>query len=257
MAVINLDSQTIQSLGSEINALDTTLLQGYFPELESELNAIASNVQGEELNNIINTINSQFSGVKSVFSTELPKLENFLNDQMKSYTQSEEELDAELTSVLAKMASISGTTLSSSNGSSDTTTVNNADSEDNGSGLGGKMASAGLGGAAVGAIAGGMLGSAALAGTGTSLIVTSSAAAAAKGAGIAVGSKILGTTVGGKIGAALGAVIPAPVIGPLIGAGVGIAVGAATPAILNGAGKLFEVCGTGINKAGEWLDSIF
>lgn len=106
MAVINLDSQTIESIGSEISALDTTLLQSYFPELESELSSIASNVQGDELHSIINTINSQFSGVKSSLSTELPKLETFLNEQMKSYGQSEEELDAELTSILAKMAEI-------------------------------------------------------------------------------------------------------------------------------------------------------
>ena len=106
MAVINLDSQTIQTLGAEITTLDATLVNSYFPELESELNAIASNVQGDELHSIINTINSQFSNVKASLSTELPKLETFLNDQMKSYTQTEEELDAEGTAVLAKMAEI-------------------------------------------------------------------------------------------------------------------------------------------------------
>lgn len=103
MATINLDSQTIQNLGAEITTLDAALIQGYFPELQTELSAIASNVQGDELNSIINTINSQFSNVKSALSTELPKLENFLNDQMKNYTQTEEELDAELNAVLSKM----------------------------------------------------------------------------------------------------------------------------------------------------------
>ena len=115
MAVINLDSQTIQNMGTEIASLDTALLNGYFPELESELGAIASNVQGDELHAIINTINSQFSGVKSSLSTELPKLETFLNDQMKTYQQTEEELDTELTAVLSKMENI-GTTSTDANG---------------------------------------------------------------------------------------------------------------------------------------------
>lgn len=126
MATINLDAQTIQSLNSEISSLDNSLLNSYLPELESELNAINSNVQGDELHSIINTINSQFTSVKSSLATEFPKLESFLNEQMKSYTQTEEELDTELTAVLQKMALLSGegaknfstNTNSDSNGSS-------------------------------------------------------------------------------------------------------------------------------------------
>jgi len=108
MSVINLDSQVVKTIGSEIATLDTTLLQGYFPKLESELAAIASNVKGEELHAILNTLNSQFSSVKADLSVALPKLENFLEEQVTSYTQNEEELDSELTPVVAKMNNIIG-----------------------------------------------------------------------------------------------------------------------------------------------------
>lgn len=109
MAVISLDTQQIQTLSSEISSLDTTMLENYLPQLESELNAIYANVQGEELHSIINTINSQFSNVKTNLSAELPKLEAFLEEQIKSYTMTEQELDAELSNVLNKMAAIAGT----------------------------------------------------------------------------------------------------------------------------------------------------
>lgn len=115
MSVINLDSQVVKTIGSEIATLDTTLLQSYFPELESELSTIASNVKGEELHAILNTLNSQFSSVKAELSIALPKLENFLEEQVTSYTQTEEELDGELSSVLSKMGSIAGTTIVSTN----------------------------------------------------------------------------------------------------------------------------------------------
>lgn len=113
MSVINLDSQVVKTIGSEIATLDTTLLQSYFPELESELSTIASNVKGDELHAILNTLNSQFSGVKADLSVALPKLENFLEEQVTSYTQTEEELDSELTSVVAKMNNIIGDTTTS------------------------------------------------------------------------------------------------------------------------------------------------
>lgn len=108
MATINLDTQVIQNINSEISSLDTSLLNNYLPELETELNSINSNGQGDELHSIINTINQQFASVKSELSTALPKLENFLESQMTSYGQTEEELDAELTAVLQKMALLSG-----------------------------------------------------------------------------------------------------------------------------------------------------
>ena len=106
MSIISLDYKTIESLNDEITSLDTVLLQTYFPNLADELNLIYNNVQGDEIHNIINTINSQFEGVKSSLSTEMPKLEQFLNEQMGSYVQTEEELAADLQDVLSRMSHI-------------------------------------------------------------------------------------------------------------------------------------------------------
>lgn len=108
MAAINLDSQTIQNIGTEVETLDTTLLNSYFPELESELSAIANNVQGSEVHSVLNQITAQFGTVKSDLSTMLPKLESFLGEQMTTYSTTEEELDGELKAVLQKMALIAG-----------------------------------------------------------------------------------------------------------------------------------------------------
>ena len=78
-------------------------MQNYLPELESELNLINYNVKGEEIHNIINTILSQFQGVKLILSTDLPKLEQFLEQQLKSYTHSEEVLEQAVFNVIYKM----------------------------------------------------------------------------------------------------------------------------------------------------------
>lgn len=231
MATINLDVQTIQSINSEISSLDTTLLNNYLPELESELNAINSNVQGDQIHSIIGNINQQFASVKSSLSTEFPKLENFLETQMTSYSQNEDELDSELVAVLQKMAllsgegiknfntngnSLNGSTLSSANVSSTTQTTSSKDN--NGSDLAGKVKS--------GAVTGAVLG----------------------GVGMATG---VATTmlVGTKLGAALGS-CTIPGVGTAVGAAAGALIGAAAPVVINGVGK-------GLEAVGGWLDSIY
>lgn len=106
MSVINLNTQQIQSLNTEISALDQTLLQSYLPSLDQELSAIRANVQNAEINSLLGTIAEQFNSVKATLSTELPKLEEFLDSQMKEYDTSEEEALAALEAVVAKMQSL-------------------------------------------------------------------------------------------------------------------------------------------------------
>ncbi len=106
MATISLDTAQIQSLNSEITTLDSTLLGTYFPSVSEELTAISSNVQGDELQEIIATINNQFESVKTALSTALPKLETFLEEQLTGYSTTESELDAELQAVLSKMSNL-------------------------------------------------------------------------------------------------------------------------------------------------------
>ena len=103
MSVISLDAQQLNILNQEIMTLDNSLLHNYLPELESQLNLINYNVKGDEINSIINSILSQFQGVKSSLSTDLPKLEQFLEQQLKSYTQSEEVLEQAVLNIIYKM----------------------------------------------------------------------------------------------------------------------------------------------------------
>lgn len=103
MSAINLNAQQLDLLNSEIKTLDNTLLKTYLPELESELNLINNNILGEEINRIITTIISQFQNIRTSLSNDLPKLENFLDEQLKSYTQSEEVLEQAVLNIIYKM----------------------------------------------------------------------------------------------------------------------------------------------------------
>lgn len=106
MAVISLNTQQIESINAEITALDNTLLQSYLPELDSELTAIRANVQNAEINQLLSTISQQFNNVKATLAVELPKLEQFLESQMRSYDIQEEEALAALEAVVARMNSL-------------------------------------------------------------------------------------------------------------------------------------------------------
>ena len=103
MAIISLDSQQLNSINQEIIILDSMLLKKYLPELETELDLINNNIKGNEINRIINTILSQFQEVKSTLTTELPKLEEFLDQQLQSYTQTEEVLEQAVLNIIYKM----------------------------------------------------------------------------------------------------------------------------------------------------------
>lgn len=108
MAVINLEADQLKTLNTEISSLDQTLLQSYLPQLENELSQIRANVQNAELNSILNTISSQFDGVKSALSTELPKLESFLDEQLQSYTTTEQEAADAVNAVVNRMQQLVG-----------------------------------------------------------------------------------------------------------------------------------------------------
>ncbi len=146
MSVINLNTQQIQSLNTEISALDQTLLQSYLPSLDQELSAIRANVQNAEINSLLGTIAEQFNSVKATLSTELPKLEEFLDSQMKEYDTSEEEALAALEAVVAKMqsladgnASSTSSAASSSNKSSNSSSNSSSSTERTHSGRGGSF----------------------------------------------------------------------------------------------------------------------
>lgn len=112
MAIINLDAEQLKSLNTEIGSLDQSLLQSYLPQLENELGQVRSNVQNAELNSILNTISSQFTGVKSALSTELPKLETFLDEQIQSYATTEQEAAEAVNAVVSRMQQLTGNTKS-------------------------------------------------------------------------------------------------------------------------------------------------
>lgn len=221
MSVISLDAQQIESLNQEIIALDNSLIKNNLPELESELNAINSNVKGDEINPIINTILSQYQSVKSSLSTEMPKLEAFLEQQLKSYTQTEEELETELTSVMNRMVALSdrvnggnGTTPSGNRGSNSEDIPGTPGPEskedpnvkENDNNVYGAIASGALSGAAAGA---------------------------------AIGTFIC------------------PLIGTGYGAAVGAAVGAAAPVAVDLIGKAAWGLGEVVSSVGQWAEGLY
>jgi len=108
MAIINLDLSKITSISNELSALDTTLLNSYVPELKGIINEIKNNVRNTEVNSILGTISSQVDTISGELAVDLPKLEAFLENQMKSYQVSETEAAERVDSVVQKMASFAG-----------------------------------------------------------------------------------------------------------------------------------------------------
>lgn len=114
MAIINIDTEKLRSINSNIAALDNTLLNNYVPALETELQGVYNNVQNTEVRGLINTINEKISTITTSLKTELPRLEEFLDTQISSYQMSVDEAEAALTAVVSKMAAFAGATTAAS-----------------------------------------------------------------------------------------------------------------------------------------------
>lgn len=103
MAMINLDANRISTLNTELNSLDSALINNYLPALAEELGHILNNIQGEELHEVLGSVNNGFQNVKLSLGEELPKLESFLEEQLTSYTFTEEELEDQLYAIFDRM----------------------------------------------------------------------------------------------------------------------------------------------------------
>ena len=108
MAIIVLDQTQLKNINNELNSLDTTLLKDYFPELEDLISQIKNNVQNSEIHSILNTISGQISTISGDIGYQLPKLERFLEEQLSSYTTTEEEAESRVNKVVQTMATFAG-----------------------------------------------------------------------------------------------------------------------------------------------------
>ncbi len=129
MAIINIDTDSLRSINSNISSADDILLNSYLPSLTSELQSVYSNVQNSEVRGLINTINEKITTISTSLKTELLNLEDFLDSQLASYEADIDDAEVALESVILKMGVIAGTsgTIAASNStapsSSDTTTT--------------------------------------------------------------------------------------------------------------------------------------
>ncbi len=156
MASINLSNDKIQSINNEITSLDSVLINSYIPSLNDVISQIKSNVLNEQVNQILNSISSQINTIGSELQVDLPKLEQFLDNQMTEYTTSESDAEAKVNVALNKMQlfASSKSTLntvtsnvfsgksvnSSNNGTPLSTRQQSASYSSDRSGLGGKIA---------------------------------------------------------------------------------------------------------------------
>ena len=69
-------------------------MNSYFPDLKDLIEQIKNNVQNEQLNSILGTISSQVGTISNELSSDLPRLEEFLESQMQSYKTTEAEAEA-------------------------------------------------------------------------------------------------------------------------------------------------------------------
>lgn len=104
MSIINLHVEKLESINNEFKNLSDVLSDNYYNELESELNSIKSNIRNERVHSSINTIIEQFRNIKNDTSIDLKKLTDFLENQLKSYTYSEIELEQAILNVINKMS---------------------------------------------------------------------------------------------------------------------------------------------------------
>lgn len=104
MSIINLHVEKLESINNEFKSLSGVLTDTYYNELESELTSIKNNIRNERVHSAINTIIEQFSIIKNDTSTDLKKLTDFLEVQLKSYTYSEMELEQAILNVISKMS---------------------------------------------------------------------------------------------------------------------------------------------------------
>ena len=104
MSIINLHVEKLESINNEFKNLSDVLSDNYYNELERELNSIKNNIRNERVHSSINTIIEQFRNIKNDTSIDLKKLTDFLENQLKSYTYSEIELEQAILNVINKMS---------------------------------------------------------------------------------------------------------------------------------------------------------
>lgn len=174
MASINLSNDKIQSINNEITSLDSALINSYIPSLNDVISQIKSNVLNEQVNQILNSISSQINTIGSELQVDLPKLEQFLDNQMTEYTTSESDAETKVNAALNKMQLFAGSksTLntvtsnvfsggavnSSNNGTPLSTRQQSASYSSNRGGLGSKITSGAVTGAIIGGTSGAMIG---------------------------------------------------------------------------------------------------
>lgn len=108
MAKINLDVDRIISISNELDSLNRTLISSYTPELKDTVAAIRYNVQSTQMNSILSTIVAQIDSITNDISTQLPKLESFLETQMKTYQTTEFEAEYKLEIAHQRMQQLVG-----------------------------------------------------------------------------------------------------------------------------------------------------
>lgn len=106
MANIVLNSEELKLINYEIKLNSDVLLNMHLPSLDSELNVINKNVQGEELTTILYKIVNEFSEVKTDLTKNITKLNDFLDKQVEEYSQQEKELGVELATVMRRMSGV-------------------------------------------------------------------------------------------------------------------------------------------------------
>ena len=124
MSVINLKTSEIFKIKQNINISHNVLTNNYFKEINNNLEEIKKNISGQELNKIINNIQTNFSSVNKNFKNIFTKLDDFLTSQLKSYYFTEEETSKVLKSVLLKMYTVA-------NSNSNTNSVSNNNEVEN------------------------------------------------------------------------------------------------------------------------------
>ncbi len=108
MAMINLSVDQVESISNELESVNSTLLNSYTPELQNNIASIKSNVLNTQINSILDSISKQIETITTELSQQLPRLQEFLTSQIKSYKVTEAEAEANLNAVLQRMSTISG-----------------------------------------------------------------------------------------------------------------------------------------------------
>ena len=103
MSAINLDITRIRSINTNMSEATEKLIKRIFPEISSTLNVTKANILSTELNQTISTIVTQYEAVQDQLTKELPRLQEFIEQQMNSYALDKETTLQNLQSVLSRM----------------------------------------------------------------------------------------------------------------------------------------------------------